>query len=146
MVNFELPRNPEIYVHRIGRTGRAGKEGLALSLLVEAERFRLQGIGAFQERELDCENIARLPRTGASLPPPAFVTLCILGGRKEKVRAADILGALTGEAGIEGKAVGKITVTDYSTYVAITRSAADIALGRLLNGKIKGRKFKVRKL
>jgi ATP-dependent RNA helicase DbpA len=146
VVNFELPRNAEIYVHRIGRTGRAGKEGLALSLLVAAERFKLQAIGDYQQRELECESIERLPHTGASLPPPAFVTLCILGGRKEKVRPGDILGALTGEGGIDGNAVGKITVTDYSTYVAIARNAADSALGRLLNGKIKGRKFKVRKL
>ncbi len=146
VVNFELPRNAEIYVHRIGRTGRAGKEGLALSLMVDAERFKLQSIGAFQQRELECEPIERLPNTGARLPPPAFVTLCISGGRKEKVRAGDILGALTGDAGIDGKAVGKITVTDYSTYVAIARNEADVALGRLLNGKIKGRKFKVRKL
>ena len=72
--------------------------------------------------------------------------MCIHGGRKQKIRAGDILGALTGEAGIDGKAVGKITVTDYSTYVAITHNEADKALGRLLNGKIKGRKFKVRKL
>ena len=146
VVNFELPRNAEIYVHRIGRTGRAGKEGLALSLLVEAERFRLQGISEYQQRELECESIERLPHTGANLPLPAFVTLCILAGRKEKVRPGDILGALTGDAGIDGKAVGKITVTDYSTYVAIARDEADSALGRLRSGKIKGRKFKVRKL
>ena len=62
------------------------------------------------------------------------------------MRPGDILGALTGDAGIDGKAVGKITVTDYATYVAIARDEADSALGRLLNGKIKGRKFKVRKL
>jgi ATP-independent RNA helicase DbpA len=146
VVNFELPRNAESYVHRIGRTGRAGKAGLALSLLVDAERFKLQSIGEYQQRELECETIEQLPSMGKGLPVPAFVTLCILGGRKEKVRPGDILGALTGDAGIDGKAVGKITVTDYSTYVAIARNEADKALGRLLNGKIKGRKFKVRKL
>ncbi len=146
VVNFELPRNAEIYVHRIGRTGRAGKEGLALSLLVDAERFKLDSIGDYQQRELEFEAIEQLPHTGASLPLPAFVTLCIAGGRKEKVRAGDVLGALTGDAGIDGQAVGKITVTDYSTYVAIARNEADKALERLLNGKIKGRKFKVRKL
>jgi ATP-independent RNA helicase DbpA len=146
VVNFDLPRNAESYVHRIGRTGRAGKEGLAFSLLVDAERFKLQSIGDYQQRELECETIEQLPSAGKSLSLPAFVTLCISAGRKEKVRAGDILGALTGDAGIDGKAVGKITVTDYSTYVAIARNEADKALGRLLNGKIKGRKFKVRKL
>jgi len=80
------------------------------------------------------------------MPRAPYITLCIAGGRREKVRPGDILGALTGDAGIAGKAVGKITVTDYAAYVAIERGVADQALGRLLNGKIKGRKFKVRKL
>ena len=146
VVNFELPRNAEVYVHRIGRTGRAGKEGLAISLLTESEHYKLQAIGLYQSRELEFEAIDRIHDTSKPLPQPAFVTLCIHGGRKEKVRAGDVLGALTAEAGIDGKAVGKITVTEYSTYVAIARSDADAALGCLLNGKIKGRKFKVRKL
>jgi ATP-independent RNA helicase DbpA len=146
VVNFELPRNAEVYVHRIGRTGRAGKEGIALSLFADAERHKLQRIGAYQQRELEFEAIEQLPPSDERPPLPPFVTLAIAGGRKEKVRAGDILGALTGEAGIDGKAVGKITVTEYTAYVAIAREAADQALGRLLNGKIKGRKFKVRKL
>jgi ATP-independent RNA helicase DbpA len=146
VVNFELPRNAETYVHRIGRTGRAGKEGLALSLFADSERYKLQAIEQYQQRELEFEAIEQLPAPVEQLAKPAFVTLCIHGGRKEKIRAGDVLGALTGEAGIDGKAVGKITVTDYSTYVAITRNQADTALGRLLNGKIKGRKLKVRRL
>ncbi len=146
VVNFELPRNAEVYVHRIGRTGRAGKEGMALSLFADSERYKLQSIGDYQQRELEFEAIEQLEHTTKSLPLPPYATLVIAGGRKEKVRAGDILGALTGEAGIDGKAVGKITVTDYAAYVAITQDVADKALGRLLNGKIKGRKFKVRKL
>ena len=146
VVNFELPRNAEVYVHRIGRTGRAGKEGLALSLFADSERYKLQAIGEYLQRELEFEAIEAVTVEGETMPPPAFVTLCIAGGRKEKVRPGDILGALTGDAGINGKAVGKITVMDYAAYVAIERDVADKALGRLLNGKIKGRKFKVRKL
>ena len=80
------------------------------------------------------------------MPAPPFVTLCIAGGRKQKVRPWDILGALTGEAGIDGAAVGKIDIADFASYVAIERSVAAKALGRLLNGRIKGRKFKVRRL
>jgi len=74
------------------------------------------------------------------------VTLAVAGGRKDKVRPGDILGALTGEAGIAASAVGKIDVTDQATYVAIAADTADRALGQLINGRIKGRKFKVRKL
>jgi ATP-independent RNA helicase DbpA len=146
VVNFELPRNAEVYVHRIGRTGRAGKEGLALSLFADSERYKLAAIGDYLKRELDFEAIETVAQSDEKMPPPAFVTLCISAGRKEKVRPGDILGALTGDAGIEGSAVGKITVTDYSAYVAIARHQADKALTRLLKGKIKGRKFKVRRL
>ena len=146
VVNFELPRNAEVYVHRIGRTGRAGKKGLAISLFADSQRHKLLGIGEYLQRELEFEAIEAVPNADKHFHEPAFITLCISGGRKEKVRPGDILGALTGEAGIAGSAVGKITVTDYAAYVAIAREEADKALGRLLNGKIKGRKFKVRKL
>jgi ATP-independent RNA helicase DbpA len=80
------------------------------------------------------------------LGPPEFVTFCNGGGRKDKVRPGDILGALTGEAGTDGKAVSKITVIDYASYVAIVRDQASNALSRLLHGKIKGRKFKAMRL
>lgn len=146
VVNYELPRSAEVYVHRIGRTGRAGKEGLALSLFAESERFRLQAIGTYQQRELEFEAIEQLPTAHANLPLPPFVTLCIAAGRKEKIRPGDILGALAADAGIAADAIGKISVTDYATYVALARAEAEKALHWLQNGKIKGRKFKVRRL
>jgi ATP-independent RNA helicase DbpA len=146
VINFELPRNAEVYVHRIGRTGRAGKKGLALTLFVDAERFKLNAIEQYTDREITFEAVENLAASGRSLPPPPFATLCIAGGRREKIRPGDILGALTGDAGIPGKAVGKIDVLDYAAYVAIELDQADRALGRLINGKIKGRRCKVRRL
>ena len=146
VINVELPRNAEVYVHRIGRTGRAGKEGLALSIFADSESYKLEAIGKYQQRELEFEPIETIAWSGDRMPPPVFTTLCIAGGRRDKLRPGDILGALTGEAGIDGKAVGKIDVTQNASYVAISSNQADKALGRLLNGKIKGRKFKVRKL
>ncbi|WP_165954280.1 ATP-dependent RNA helicase DbpA [Seongchinamella unica] len=146
VINFELPRNAEVYIHRIGRTGRAGNSGLALSLFADSERYKLDAIAGYQDTEISFEAIETINIGGEYMPPPPYVTLCIAGGRKHKVRPGDILGALTGEAGIDGKAVGKINVTDYAAYVAIEHAVADKALGRLLNGRIKGRKFKVRRL
>jgi ATP-independent RNA helicase DbpA len=146
VLNYDLPREPDVYVHRIGRTGRAGKEGLALTLFIDSERYRLNSIGNTLGRELEFEAIDTVPDNGQELPPPAFVTLCIAGGRKQKIRPGDILGALTGDAGIDGKAVGKIDVLDYAAYVAIERDVANKAMSRLANGKIKGRRFRVRAL
>ena len=146
VINYDLPRDPDQYTHRIGRTGRAGKTGLALSLFADNERYRLESIAADNEREVQFEAVETLPATGESMPAPGFVTLCIAGGRKQKVRPGDILGALTGAGGIDGKAVGKINVMDNVAFVAVQRKLAKQALRQLQAGKIKGRKFKVRRL
>ena len=146
VINYELPRTADVYVHRIGRTGRAGEPGLALSLLTDRERYRLDLIGEYLQRELGFEAIQTLAGADRDMLPPAFVTLEVAGGRKDKIRPGDILGALTGEAGIAGDRVGKIDVMDRATFVAIATDTVDLALGRLLNGRIKGRKFRVRKL
>ena len=60
------------------------------------------------------------------------------------MRAGDVVGALTGEGGIDGKQIGKIQLFDFSTFVAVERSVAKKALGKLSNGKLKGRKFRSR--
>ena len=75
-----------------------------------------------------------------------MVTLCIEGGRKNKMRPGDILGALTGEGGVAGSEVGKIDVFDFHAYVAIARASAAQALSCLGGNKIKGRFFKVREI
>jgi ATP-independent RNA helicase DbpA len=81
----------------------------------------------------------------APLVPP-MVTLQILGGRKEKIRPGDVLGALTAEAGCTREQVGKITVTDQSTYVAVLRDIAQEVARKLTAGKMKGKPVKVRTL
>jgi ATP-independent RNA helicase DbpA len=146
VVNFEMPRDPDTYTHRIGRTGRAGKSGLAINLFTDSERYKIEAITAFQDRKIDYTTVNELPDNNKYMQPPAYATLCISAGRKQKVRPGDILGAITKDAGIDGSAVGKIEVLENSAYVAIEQHIADKALGRLINGKIKGRKFKVRKL
>jgi len=145
VINYDLPKDPESYVHRIGRTGRAGKQGLAISLLADRERHKLESIGNFQNREYDVTPIETL-NNKSTMPTPDYVTLCISAGRKEKVRPGDILGALTGDAGIKGSAVGSITVSDYAAFVAVETAVAAEAIKQLAAGKIKGRKFKVRGL
>ncbi len=144
VINMDLPRDPEVFIHRIGRTGRAGKNGLALSLCTHQDEYLVAQISDFQEDAIAPKPISAISSHNATLPAPAYRTLCIAGGRKDKVRPGDILGALTGEAGLEASAVGKIQVLEYAAYVAIESKLAKQALGRLINGKIKGRKFKVR--
>lgn len=71
-----------------------------------------------------------------------MVTIRIDAGKKQKVRAGDILGALTGNDGINGKSVGKINLFDLYAYVAVEKSALKLALKKLTQGKIKGRNFR----
>jgi ATP-independent RNA helicase DbpA len=145
VINYELTRDPEVHVHRIGRTGRAGEQGLALSLMTPADNRRAAAIEDYlgdTVPRVDLDTLA-MPST-VTLQAP-MVTLCIDGGRKNKMRPGDILGALTGDAGIPAGEVGKINVFDFHTYVAIRQASADLALARLRANKIKGRFFKIRK-
>jgi ATP-independent RNA helicase DbpA len=146
VINFELPRDPAIYVHRIGRTGRAGGKGMALSLFIPSEAGRVNAIETFQGGKVTLERAPSLDLPdGFTLSAP-MVTLRIDGGRKDKVRPGDILGALTAHEAVSGDKVGKIDIFDQVAYVAVDRSVRKLALRVLAEGKIKGRRFKARAL
>ena len=146
VINFELSQDPEVHIHRIGRTGRAGMEGLALSLFMASEAPKVNAIENYQDHPVKIEKISSLKsRKNFKLSPP-MVTLCINAGKKNKLRAGDILGALTTNANIVGKKIGKIDIFDNISYVAVERPIAKQAYQTLTEGKIKGRKFRVRKL
>jgi ATP-independent RNA helicase DbpA len=117
---------------------------MALSLFIPSEAGRVNAIEQYQNSKVQYEELRSLELPeGFSLTPP-MVTLCIDGGRKEKVRPGDILGALTADEAISGEKVGKIDIFDHVAYVAIDRSVRKKALSLLSQGKIKGRRFKVR--
>ncbi|MFQ2014132.1 ATP-dependent RNA helicase DbpA [Aeromonas sp. 603607] len=145
VINYELTYDPEVHVHRIGRTGRAGQQGLALSLYQPNEAQRVNFIEEYQQAPMP---LGDLDSIGRDIKPiaPQMVTLSIDAGRKTKVRAGDILGALTGEGGIAGADVGKIQISEQYSYVAVKQSVAKAALKRLQEGKIKGRSYRARKL
>ncbi len=144
VINVDITPDAEVHVHRIGRTGRAGESGLALSLASLDEMGFVGKIEQYQQRESIWHKLEEL--TPASTEPllAPMVTLQILGGRKEKIRPGDVLGALTGEAGFTREQIGKINVTEFSTFVAVQRGIAHDALRKLNAGKVKGRSVKVR--
>ena len=144
VINVELARDAEIHVHRVGRTGRAGEKGIAVSLVAPAEGHRAQAIEELQKRPLRWDQLDSLKHKGGEPLLPVMSTLCIAAGRKDKLRPGDILGALTGDAGIPGKQVGKIAIFDFQAFVAVERALAKQAMQRLNSGKIKGRSLKVR--
>ena len=143
VINVDVTPDSEIHVHRIGRTGRVDQAGWAFSLVSGNQMARVDNIEKALGHEIEWHSLAELQAApGKPLVPP-MVTLLILGGRKEKIRPGDVLGALTGEAGFTKEQIGKINVTDTSTYVAVARGIAKEALRKLSAGTIKGKKVKV---
>jgi len=144
VINVDVTPDPEVYIHRIGRTGRVDQDGWALSLASENQMKRVDAIAKEIGTEVEWHPLDELePASKKPLLPP-MATLQILGGRKEKIRPGDVLGALTGEAGFTSAQVGKITVTETTTYVAVDRRIAHEAQRRLAEGKVKGKSVKVR--
>ncbi|MET3444867.1 ATP-dependent RNA helicase DbpA [Ralstonia sp. 1138] len=144
VINVDVTPDPEVHVHRIGRTGRADENGWALSLASMDEMGRVGNIEEAMGREVEWHKLDELD-TGNDAPLlPPMETLQILGGRKEKIRPGDVLGALTGDAGFRGDQIGKINVTEFSTYVAVERGIARDALRKLNAGTVKGKKVRVR--
>jgi ATP-dependent RNA helicase DbpA len=146
VINVEVTPDVEIHTHRIGRTGRAGEQGWALSLASLNEMGRVGNIELLQGGEVEWHKLSELTSaTGEPLLPP-MLTLQMQGGRKEKIRAGDLLGALTKDMGFTGAQIGKINVGEFSTYIAIERSVAAKAVSKLNAGSVKGKKVKVRLL
>jgi len=146
VINYELAFEQDVHVHRVGRTGRAGSKGLALSITTPADAQRLCDIEAQSNQSITWGQISQLPQTEQPIATPEMVTLCIAGGKKEKIRAGDILGALTKDAGLKSEVIGKIDIGQMHSYVAIHKSQANNALSYLQNGKLKGRSVYVRKV
>ena len=146
VVNVELPRDADTYVHRIGRTGRAGQSGKAFSLVAPSEVGRMRVIEDYLGNSCVCDVLASLDRDPNYELRGPMITVQLDAGRKQKVRPGDILGALTGDAGLSGDQIGKISIMDNWSYVAVHRVALRQAMNFLADGKVKGRAVRARRL
>jgi len=140
VVNYDLPHDSETYTHRIGRTGRAGAEGMAFSVY---EPNEIQNADEYKNDTRIFEEADSLKVVNGFEMKPANITLVIEGGKKDKIRAGDLLGALTGDAGLSGSSIGKIDIYERQSYVAIESKLIDEAHKKLSTGKIKGKRFSV---
>jgi ATP-independent RNA helicase DbpA len=146
VINVDITPDPATHTHRIGRTGRVDEAGWAFSL---ASMDEMGSVGKIEQ----AGGFASVWRSLADLTPasaeplrPPMQTVQILGGRKEKIRAGDVLGALTKDLGFAGAQIGKINVNEFSTYVAVERGIAQEVLRKLSSAKVKGRSVKLRLL
>ena len=146
VINVDVTPDAEVHIHRIGRTGRADVQGLALTLASLDEMGAVGRIELLQGTTSEWAKLDTLTPSPGGRLMAAMRTLQIVGGRKEKIRPGDVLGALTGEAGFSATQIGKINVNEFSTYVAVERTIATEAVARLSKGRIKGKTVKVRLL
>jgi ATP-independent RNA helicase DbpA len=146
VINVDVSPEPDTHTHRIGRTGRVDAEGWAFTLASMDEMGRVGMIEKAGGFESEWKKLAELTSASSEPLQPPMRTLQIVGGRKEKIRPGDVLGALTKDMGFAGTQIGKISVNEFSTYVAVEAGIASEALKRLSSGKVKGRSVKVRLL
>lgn len=144
VVNYQLARDSEVHVHRIGRTGRAGNKGTAATLFADNEKFKIERIEEYLKQKVEIHPLPNEKVLFRDPEPAPMRTLQIDGGKKQKVRPGDILGALTRDGALDGKEVGKIQLQDIRAFVAVSRPKAKLALSVLTQGKMKGRQFKAR--
>lgn len=146
VINYDLAFDRDVHIHRIGRTGRAGNKGIALSITTPADAQRICAIEDNLPNPVTWGNKNEFANSHATRLVPEMVTLSLGLGKKDKIRPGDILGALTKDAGLAGNTIGKINITAMYSYVAIHRNHVDKAYHHLQNGKLKGRKVSVRKM
>ena len=136
VINYDLPHSYETYTHRIGRTARAGAEGIACNLFEDE-------IEEFLDEESTIKETSSLKHDENFKMVPQNITLVIEGGKKDKLRAGDILGTLTATKTLHGSNIGKIDIYDRQSYVAISYDFIDEAKKILSKNTIKKKRFSV---
>ncbi len=158
VINYDIPKEEEPYIHRIGRTGRKGKEGVALSLHNNYEEKYIRYIENYTKEKIDLLDLPSKLEVNEKINKfkdrmmeereifqkaddlnEGILKLHINAGKKTKMRAGDIVGALCSIEGISGEDIGVINIIDISSFVEILNNKGDYVYKELQNTKIKGR-------
>lgn len=168
VINYDVPFEKENYTHRTGRTARAGKTGLALTMVTDNEQNRWQGIQDYvfadgieftevfapSERSVSQAKLAFEKKINTQIAPKiarnkdlnkGITKIYFNGGKKKKLRAVDFVGTLTSIKGILAKDVGIITIQENVSYVEIMNGKGPYVISEMQERTVKGKKLKVRK-
>ncbi|UVW34332.1 ATP-dependent RNA helicase DbpA [SAR92 clade bacterium H455] len=146
VINYQVAQELEVHTHRIGRTGRAGAQGMACSLYTQRDKHRISQLEDYLKQKFVRGELPHIRLLREPVFAPPMVTIHIGGGKKQKLRPGDIVGALTGADGIPGSEIGKIQVGDHWAYVGVAHKHGKMAFNKLSQGKLKGRSFRVKRL
>jgi ATP-independent RNA helicase DbpA len=141
VVNYHPARDAETHTHRIGRTGRAGRAGRACTLISSNEGRVLSD----SRTTIEFAQLPSLTLLKIRPEPAVMLTLQIEGGKRDKIRPTDVLGALTGTGELSAADIGKIRITHNAAYVAIRSSHINLAQQILVKGKIKGKVARIKR-
>lgn len=136
IVHYHLPETEQNYVHRVGRTARWDKQGRSFFLLKAGEHipdYVEETPTAYNlKADVDGSTPERVPAL------PKMVTIYIGKGKRDKLSRGDIVGFLCKKGGLQGSEIGKISVEERFTYVAIAREKLRQVLKNTAGEKIKG--------
>lgn len=142
VINYDLARDEKVHTHRIGRTARAGKGGLSVSFFENFEREKVEELQAIF-KEINIQPLNKIVEDENFKIDSVYRTIFINGGKKQKLRKGDILGALTAAIGLSKEDIGKIDSLEFCSYVAVKKEVLQKALKGLESNRIKGKFFRV---
>lgn len=165
VVNYDVPEEKESFIHRTGRTGRAGKTGIALTLVTPNEERSWQAVKDFAQQEITEINppSARFVQHHKATFEKKLQERPVIkqarnrelnkditkvyfnGGKKKKLRAIDFVGTLTNIPGIDADDIGIITIQENVTYIEILNGKGPFVISEMQNRTVKGKALKVHK-
>jgi ATP-dependent RNA helicase DeaD len=161
VINYDVPRSPDIYVHRIGRTGRVGRSGRAITFVEDRQKRELEAIerhigtaitqweqGAVVAPTPIRERPRRhsKPRISRRDDEERYVKLVLAGGRAAGLRVADIVGAITSSAGLDGEAVRDVLVLDRFSFLSVPEGEAERVIDALDGHDVRGQTFSLQRV
>ena len=142
VINIDVPLEKEAYVHRIGRTARAGKSGKAITFVTPYEEIFLDE-KLLESEESVLKKKAKKKESKSKNINKEITKLYFNGGKKKKIRAVDFVGTISNIEGVSSDDIGIIEIGDMGSYVEILNGKGKLVLEELKDSTIKGKKLKV---
>ena len=143
VINYDLPQDKEVYLHRVGRTARAGDEGISISLYSQNDINQLDAIKELVKTDIEEIDLKTLTYESKKPLLAKYTTLHLLAGKKEKIRAGDIVGTFIKTLGLDKDCIGNIDILQKDSYVAIKNDCNIERILKLKEINIKAKRVRI---